>query len=154
MRDRVSIRLRVAWHRDCALKVGDLRDEHLHSTHFLRSLTQEMRAKLVSEVAHDRVGLSQLNLTIDEVGQVREAKAQRLLDVLPLTTIEIRRVTLLILVLHELHPKIGHFVADLRCQSPNLPVAQPYWRLILVHRQILHKLQRLFLFCHVYMLKK
>ena len=113
-----------------------------------------MRAKLVSEVAHDRVGLSQLNLTIDEVGQVREAKAQRLLYVLPLTTIEIRRVALLILVLNEFHPKIGHLISDLRCQSPNLPVAQPQWGLILVHRQILHKLQRLFLFCHVYMLKK
>ena len=122
--DSGSVSICVAGHRDSTLEVGDLTGDHLNFANLFCGNTEKLRSELVGDVLHDGVGLSQLKVAVKHVGQVRELESESLFGVQPAGSVEVRGITLFVLVLSKVNAKVHHFVSDLRSESSDFPVAK------------------------------
>ena len=122
--DSGSVSICVAGHRDGTLEVGDLARDHLDFANFFCANAEKLRSKLIGDVLHDGVGLSQLKVAVKHVGQVGELESKSLFRVQPARSVEVRGITLLVLVLSKINAKVHHLVSDLRGKSSDFPVAK------------------------------
>ena len=122
--DGRSVSLGVAWHSGGALKIRDDLCDHLDLSDLGGAVAKKLRPVLVRDKLHDRARVSQACLAIDKVGQVGESKTDSVLLLEPAGAIEIRCITLLVLILSEVDTQVDHLVSDLGGEAANGPVSK------------------------------